>query len=66
MTVFAFAGEGGGVGQGGRGGPGGGLGRGAMRVFKLRNFDACALLDDDTRLSRFAHLLCIRLGERQP
>lgn len=60
--VSAFAGEGGGVGQGGRGGPGGGLGLGGMLAFNSGEFDACARVDVDARWSVFSLLACSELA----
>lgn len=62
--MSAIPGEGGGVGQGGRGGPGGGLGLGGMLAFDLGESDARTRLGGDVISSMFCLLVYSGVGER--
>ena len=62
--LSAFTGDGGGVGQGGRGGPGGGLGLGGMLQFDLCGFYSCARVYGDAGWSVLSLLACSGLAER--
>ena len=61
--LSAFPGEGGGVGQGGRGGPGGGL-LGGMPEFDFGDSEGCAWVDGNEKSSMIFLLACSGLGER--